>query len=333
VFKDNKLRLLMTLVGFSRLGEAHDSDATWLVPSSLTSTQLQEAVDLIRKFEFDPPTYEDGKSPEELLRSKTAAARRSTRRVDFDDDDEGIDNHTEEDRGEYGPSEPTARKPDGARKKLTRRRRAGTPLELDDEEKDRRAEARQRKDIEKQTKAWLSTELVHDSDDEDDTERDAAFFAREQALRENAFMNLITIGDTDSATSKKRKAEETNKKSKRQKTPTKRKRQPFDDSDEDMADVRSVSSRAMSESARNVTTDDSEEEATDTSLSSQHAGATHTSGGDTPRKPTTPAPTKSLEASMADPEDDDEEDEEAPVVRRPMARNTRAGFIIDSDSE
>jgi replication fork protection complex subunit Tof1/Swi1 len=339
MFKDNKLRLLMTLVGFSRLGEAHDSDATWLVPSSLTSTQLQEAVDLIRKFEFDPPTYEDGKSPEELLRSKTAAARRSTRRVDFDDDDEGTENHIEEDRGEYGPSEPTARKPDGARKKLTRRRRAGTPVELDDEEKDRRAEARRKKDIEKQTKAWLSTELVHDSDDEDDTERDAEFFAREQALRENAFKNPFTLGGTDSTASKKRKAEETNENSKRQKTPPKRKRQPFDDSDdeddEDMADVKSVSSRAMSESARNVMTDDSEEEATDTPLSSQHAGATYTSDGDTPRKPTTPAPTKSLEFSMADAEDDDNDDEEdeAPVVRRPMARNTRAGFVIDSDSE
>jgi hypothetical protein len=52
MFKDNKLRLLMTLVGFSRLGEHHDPDATWVVPSSLTSTQLQESIDLIRKFEF-----------------------------------------------------------------------------------------------------------------------------------------------------------------------------------------------------------------------------------------------------------------------------------------
>lgn len=326
----------MSLVGFSRLGEAHDPDATWLVPSSLTSSQLQETIDLIRKFEFAPPTYEDGKSPEELIRSKAAGAHRSTRRVEFDDDDEGIDNDTEEDRGEYGPSEPTARRPDGARKKLTRRRRERTPVELDDEEKDRRAEARRKKEIEKQTKAWLSTELVHDSDDEDDAEKDAAFFAREQALRENAFSNPFTMGGAESATSKKRKAEETTKKSKRQKTPPKKKRQPFDDSDddgdEDMADVRSASSRATSESARHIINDDSEEEATDTPLSSQHAGAAHTSEGDTPQKPTASAPTKSLDVSMADPDDDDEEDE-APVVRRPLARNTRAGFIFDSDSE
>ena len=63
MFKDNKLRLLMNLVGFERLGEHHDPDAAWIIPSSLTSIQLQEAIDLIRKFEFDPPTYEDGKAP------------------------------------------------------------------------------------------------------------------------------------------------------------------------------------------------------------------------------------------------------------------------------
>jgi hypothetical protein len=91
MFKDNKLRLLMTLVGFSRLGEVHDPDATWIIPHSLTSEQLQQAIDLIRKYEFDPPVYEDGKQPEDLLRSKTSAARRSTRRVDFDDDDDNED--------------------------------------------------------------------------------------------------------------------------------------------------------------------------------------------------------------------------------------------------
>jgi replication fork protection complex subunit Tof1/Swi1 len=73
MFKDNKLRLLMTLVGFTRLGEHHDPDATWVIPSSLTETQLQEAIELIRKFEFAPPTYEDGKAPEDLLRSKAVA--------------------------------------------------------------------------------------------------------------------------------------------------------------------------------------------------------------------------------------------------------------------
>jgi replication fork protection complex subunit Tof1/Swi1 len=338
LFKDNKLRLLMTLVGFSRLGDTHNPDATWIVPSLLTSAQLHEALDLIRKFEFDPPTYEDGKQAEDLIRSKAAGARRSSRRADYDDDDDddGIDNNVEVDLGEYGPSEPTARRPDGSRKKLQRRRQAGTPVELDDEEKDRRAEARRKKEIEKLTKAFKSTEFVHDSDDEDDTAKDAEFFAREQALRDNTFKNPSTNG-TETEASRKRKAGEPEERSKRRKTPPKRKRQAFDndseDDDEEMGDAASASSRALSEQARDVLDEISEIGTTDTPLSSQHVDVSNESDGDTPRRPVTTASVKSLDVSMADADDDDDDDDAAPMVRRPAARNTRNAFVIDSDSE
>ena len=151
MFKDNKLRLLMTLVGFQRLGAYDDTEATWVISSSLTSSELQETIDLLRKFEFDPPVYEDGKGPEDMLRSKAAAARRSTRRVEFDDDSDGIDHDSDEDLGEYALDGPTARKGDGApRKKL--KRRVGTPVELDDEEREQRAQARREKELAKQQK-------------------------------------------------------------------------------------------------------------------------------------------------------------------------------------
>lgn len=340
MFKDNKLRLLMNLVGFSRLGEAHDPDATWIIPSSLTSAQLQESIDLIRKFEFDPPTYEDGKGPEDLLRSKAVAARRSTRRVDFDDDD---DNDSEEDRGEYALDEPSARKPDGERKKLKRRRRERTPVELDDEEKNRRAEARRQKELEKKAKT-KSTMYIHDSDDEDwDAEKDAEFFAREEKLRDEtmaAFKKSLVLGTIEPVVSKKRKADGPARSSKRQKTPPKRKAQPFDDSDDDDAaeegnGVVSVSSRAGSEGEESVVNDESEDGVTDTPLSSQHAGAAQTSDTEPARKPIVSANKVAQDMVMADAGDEDEdEDEDAPVARRPVARSsTRAGFIIDSDSE
>jgi replication fork protection complex subunit Tof1/Swi1 len=340
MFKDNKLRLLMTLVGWTRLGEAHDPDASWIIPSSLTWTDLQEAIDLIRKYEFAPPTYEDGKGPEDLLRSKASAARRSTRRVDFDDDDgnEDIANAEEEDHGEYAHDAPTGRKPDGERKKLKRRQRARTPVELDDEEKDRRAAARRKKELERLAKE-KSTMFVHDSDDEDDAERDAEFFAREEALRKEmtkAFGKSLVLATVEPAVPKKRKAEESAPNSKRRKTPPKRKA-PFadsdDESDEDMDDVASVSSRALpTTEARDVQVD-SEDEAIDTSTSSQHGNGVHESDERTPIKPTASTATKNQDVTMADSDDDDDEDEDVPVVRRPMARNTRAGFIIDSDSE
>ena len=333
MFKDNKLRLLMNLVGFERLGEHHDPDAAWIIPSSLTSTQLQEAIDLIRKFEFDPPTYEDGKAPEDLLRSKAAAARRSTRRAEFDDDSDGIDRDLEdEDHGEYAKGGPTTRDADTdvPRKTLKRRRRQKTPVELDEEEQDRRAEARRKKEIEKQAKA-LSTMYVHDSDDEDwDAEKDAAFFAREQAIREEnlkVFKKSLVLGTVEPAVSvgKKRKADATVKKSKRSK-----KKALFEDSDDDMEDAES--SQAASVTEDNEDENEDGEGTTDTPLSSQNANAmTAESDTDTPRKSASSS-AKAMDTAMAEADTDDDEDD-APVARRAAPRNTRAGFVIDSDSE
>lgn len=337
MFKDNKLRLLMNLVGFIRLGEHHDPDASWIISSDLTSTQLQEGLDSIRKFEFDPPVYEDGKAPEDLLRSKASAARRSTRNVDFDDDSDGADQQSE-DHGAYGPGGPTVRKSDEPRKKLTRRRRARTPVELDDEEKDRRAEARRLKELEKRAKE-KSEIWVHDSDDEDwDAEKDAAFFAREEAIRAetlNAFKKSLALGAAKPATSRKRKATKSAEQSKRRKTPLERKTLFADSDDEEdqpMEDPES-SGAASEENGVDNDNDDSEEETTDTPLSSQHAGAAIASDADTPRKSSIDVVT-TKDATMEDAhEDEEEEDDIVPAQRRPAARNLKAGFVIESDSE
>lgn len=337
MFKDNKLRLLLTLVGFQRLGAHDDPEAPWVVPSNLTSTDLQEAIDLIRKYEFDPPTYDDGKGPEDMLRSKNAAARRSARRVEYDDDDDdGIDHDSEEDRGEYALDKPTVRKTDGTGKKvLKRRRRERTPVELDDEERQERANARRQKEIEKQLKV-KSTMFVHDSDDEDNAEADAIFFAKEERLRAQNSANIaksLVLGTTEPTAAKKRKTSGTTAaKSKRRKSPPKKKAGPFDsdesDGDDDEAESgldESASSRAPSE-AMQVDSEDNEDEATDTPLSSQHATAT-----DAVTKSTTSAAAKSSDVAMADADEDDED--EVVTVRRPAARSMRTGFVIDSDSE
>jgi replication fork protection complex subunit Tof1/Swi1 len=335
MFKDNKLRLLLTLVGFDRLGAHDDPDATWTIPSSLTSADLQEAIDLIRKYEFDPPTYEDGKGPEAMLRSKAATSKRAARKVDFDDDSDGIDNDVDEDHGEYAADGPTARKADGANKKgLKRGRRARTPVDLSDDEKERRAEARRKREIEKQ-KAEKSTMFVHDSDDEDwDEERDAAFFAQEEAIRAHtvqAFIRSGALGSTEMATARKRKADEpASEKSKRRKSPPRRKKGPFDESDasEDDNAVGSAesatSSRAQSVEALVVEDDESENEATDTPLSSQHAP---------PSKESASGPSEDADVVMRNADDDDEDEDDVPVARRSTARRMRAGFVIDSDSE
>jgi replication fork protection complex subunit Tof1/Swi1 len=331
VFKDNKLRLLMVLVGFSRLGADNDPDATWVIPSSLTAAELSEAIDLIRKFEFDPPVYDDGKTAEDFLRSKAASIRRSARKAEFDDDSDGIVNDSEEDRGEYAADGPTARKSDG-RKILKRRRRERTPREIDDEEREAKAEARRQKELEKQRKV-KSTMFIHESDDEDwDEERDKTFFDQEQALRDltiTTFKQSLALGSTELASSKKRKADEQPKKTtKRQRTPPKRKAGPFDtDSEDDDDEGINISSKASSPALST----DSEDEATDTPLSSQHA-ALHASDDEVAAGAIVTA-AKSQDVVMADTNADEDEDEVAPKARRPAVRNMRAGFVIDSDSE
>ncbi|KAJ4349912.1 Topoisomerase 1-associated factor 1 [Didymosphaeria variabile] len=336
IFKDNKIRLLLTLVGFTRLGANNDLGAIWVIPSTLTSKDLHEAIDLIRKYEFDPPTYDDGKGPEDMLRNKSAAARSSTRRVDWDDDDDGIEHDSDGERGEYALDEPAARRTDGSEKTvLKRRRRARTPVDLDDEEKQEKADARRQKEIEKQLKV-KSTMFVHDSDDEDDPEADAAFFAREEALRAQNKANIaksLVLGNTESAVPKKRKADgPTANKSRRRKTQPKQRAGPFDldESDVEEADIASdgdSSGRAQSEE-RHVDLDDSEDEATDTPLSSQLAGA-----AEVPTKSTVLTASRDGDVPMVDADDDDDDDDEVVTVRRPPVRNTRAGFIVDSDSE
>jgi replication fork protection complex subunit Tof1/Swi1 len=323
MFKDNKLRLLLDLIGFSRLGANDDPDATWIIPSSLTSTELQEAIDLIRKYEFDPPTYQDGKGPEAMLRSKTAAARR---KVDWDDDSDGIDRESEVDHGEYTAGGPTVRKADDAnRKVLKRRRRLRTPVEPDDEEIERRVRARRKKEAEK------STELVHDSDDEDwDADKEAEFYAREEALRAQnfaAFKKSLAMGSTELAFAKKRKAEEaTHENRKKRKTPLPKKVGPFDLDDSDDSEAvgnnGSGSSRAQSTEAGAILDVDSEDEATDTPLSSQHAPF-----------PSSITPTIAKEQDVVMMDADDDDDDDSPVVRRSTTRKTRAGFVVDSDSE
>jgi replication fork protection complex subunit Tof1/Swi1 len=146
------------------------------------------------------------------------------------------------------------------------------------------------------------------------------------------------VTSIEPAPSKKRKADEPATENKRRRTPPKRKAQPFadsdDDSDEEMEDNTSASTRAPSTETRDVLPIESEDEATDTPVSSQTAVGAHKSDGDTPVKSTVSSTDKSQDATMRDGGDDEDEDEEdVPVMRRPMARNTRPGFIIDSDSE
>ena len=190
IFKEARLRLLMSLSGMERLGIEDEPKATWIIPSSLTSAELLHTYETIEQHRKNPVFEygdEDPISAEELLRRKPIE---KAKRAEYDDDSEG-DGIASDDVAEneflYPFSGPVDRpnahhKALDALKAKRRKRRHSNPVELDDETLEARRRAREKADSEKVRKV-KSAEFIRDSDEESDEERDRAFFAREEMRR------------------------------------------------------------------------------------------------------------------------------------------------------
>ncbi|KAI5240666.1 timeless-domain-containing protein [Aureobasidium subglaciale] len=317
LFKDKFLRLLLKLLSLDRLGENDDPDASWIVPSSVPSSLLLSNLALIRKFEFDLPTFEGGVAPESLLRSKSAAglharADRSAVASAVNSDDEGdtLSDLDDQAAALFEPGGPTSRPADYEKprsKKILLQRKVP---ELTEDERLLRAQERDAREREKNAKVKSALRIT-DSDDEDDAEKDAKFFALEEQRRKkisgvirNALLNEVD----DSAGQKgKRKAKAT-----KEKTAKGKKRKTItieDDSDVDSelasdAEMRDVSAVDLSSDAEEVPED-------------------------TPMD--TVSPVKTSTAVVVD-EDEDEDDivQARPARARPSAR---LPFLDDSDSD
>ena len=194
MFKDAKLRLLMTLVGFERLGIDDEPDATWIIPSAVTARQLHETLDVIEKHRNDPIMEygeEDPMTANEMLRRKPTE---KVRRAAYDDDLSGDDGIVSDGNDllfpARGPTDTGPRTAAAALEKLRqkRRRRRNKPTSdtedgvggLDDETRELRRKAREVKDLKKR-EMFKSAEFVYDSDD--DPEVDRLFFEREEMRR------------------------------------------------------------------------------------------------------------------------------------------------------
>lgn len=193
MFKDAKLRLLMTLSGFERLGQDDEPGATWIIPSSIPSIDLRHTQHVIEQHRKNP-VFEYGEddpmTAEEMLRRKpTEKAKRAE--YDDDSDGDGITSDTNmQDEFLFPPGGPT-NKPyphhtalNDLKKKRRKRHTVNSDNEggLDDATREERRRAREQLDLEKQRKI-KSAEFVKDSDDESDEERDRDFFAREEMRR------------------------------------------------------------------------------------------------------------------------------------------------------
>lgn len=181
LFKDKHLRLLLTTLGFQRLGLAEDVDAQWIIPSELSASKLEEALEQINRAEHDPPTFDDDKTAADLIKSKSAA------RPAFLDDSEsgsgsGVDdaifppNLKEKRKAKDAGEEPPKKK---------RRRRRNSEAEEPPTEAELEAKRRARDKKEREKNSRIKSRLyVTLSDDESDAEADAEFFRLEAERRD-----------------------------------------------------------------------------------------------------------------------------------------------------
>lgn len=191
MFKEAKFRLLMTLSGMERLGIDDEPNATWIIPSSLTSTELRHTRDIIERHRKSPVFEygdDDPMTAEEMLRRKPTE---KAKRAEYDDDSEGdgivSDTNMEEEflfpfSGPTNKSNPHHTALEALKQRRRKRRRNSNPEELDDETREARRNARDRADYEKAKKV-KSAEFITESDEETDEEKDRDFFAREEARR------------------------------------------------------------------------------------------------------------------------------------------------------
>lgn len=232
MFKDAKLRLLMTLAGFERLGIDDEPNATWIMPSGLTARQLHETHEVIQKHRDSPVMDygdEDPVPAEEMLRRKPTT---KSRRAEYDDESEG-DGIVSDGNDDFlfpagGPTNTGPRTATAALEQLKKKRRKrrtstvsddGAAGELDEETREQRRKARDAADLEKRKKI-KSAEFVYDSDD--DVEADQLFFQREAARRSGQAKKVMEVLRAGMVDRKKRRSdeEENDKRSRKKKKRT-----------------------------------------------------------------------------------------------------------------
>lgn len=341
MFSNAKLRLLMDVVGFERLGVEDVKGASWVIPSSLTSTKLREAISIINKAIASPLPEGSIEDPRELLRRKDKnsardAAINASLGLDFGSESEGEDAVPD---GLLFPPNPRSKSNalDELKKKRKKQRKNDTEKEpLDDETIEQRRQLRLANALSRQAKI-KSDLFIHDSDEESDEEADKKFFELEEVRRKEQAENVkkaLLTGNFEKATGKGKG-----------KKPSVRKRKS--DTGKSGAAAEPKRRRRGSSSAGSGAESDGDDDILMGGLDTQSPRSPQevsTSRGaredeDTPR--TSDEDELNFDDDLAfrrdlqkpsEPEEQANDDEEdAPVAS--ARRRMRGGFVLDSDSE
>ncbi|KAF4158888.1 hypothetical protein CNMCM6069_003127 [Aspergillus lentulus] len=353
MFSNAKLRLLMTLVRFERLGMEDVPGASWIVPSSLNSQDLRHTRSIIEQCLTEPVSENSDRDLSQLIRRKSGNNNRrdrdeQTADVDFGSDSEGDDNVPD---GPLFPPNPRSRANALEQLKKQRKKRRKQVGEEEEEPDEEGLEERRRARLENALarQAKIKSDLyIHASDEETDEEADQEFFRleeqrrKEQAERirkallhgvvEEVSENSWKKGSRRKRQSDQHAASTTDSQSKRQR---RQQRTEGLDDDDDLVmtgtDARSPDSLGQGSPSLQggddvkdtpVTSEENELEFDDDLAFSRNRN------GDKVLS----AENHDSDAEPPAPDTIDEDDEAAPVAAPPR-RRMRAGFVIESDSE
>ncbi|KAJ5225185.1 hypothetical protein N7468_006410 [Penicillium chermesinum] len=326
MFSNAKLRLLMELAGFERLGVADVPGAAWVIPPSLKAHDLQESVEIINRIMVNPRLEGTEEDPRKLLQSKKAARdMRDSYQVHFGSDSEGEDIAPDE---VLFPPNPRTKSSalDELKKKRKKKSKSNSEREpLDDETIEARRQSRLTNDLARQAKI-KSDLFIHASDEESDEDGDQEFFRLEEERRKKQAAKVKKAMLLGIAEQKGKKASVRKRKSDTGTSEPKRRRHESgsagsdgdgdDDEDISMADVDAASPGSQQDVSASHGFHDE-----DTPL---------TSAEDELMFDDDLAFSRNHQSKPSMLESDEAEEEDAPVV---PSRRVRGGFVIDSDSE
>ncbi|KAB8231057.1 putative DNA repair protein (Tof1) [Aspergillus alliaceus] len=334
MFLNAKLRLLMTLIGFERLGMEDVAGASWIVPSSQGSKDLRDIKSTIDKYLEDPYTGDIERDPRQMLRRRYNPEDKernyqTTLDVNFGSDSEGEDIPD----GPLFPPNPRSKAKSLDELKKRRKKRQETDHGEPVDEAILEARRKARLENAQARLAKIKSEVCVDPvDDESDEEADKEFFDLEEKRRKEQAVRvrkaLLTgvfeeIGSNTNRNSERKrqinphKSGNSGTQSKRQ-----RRRQPPEDVDED--DI--ILGGSVVRLPRHDTEDNRDED-DELSFDDNLAFRRDRGQGKGPESPSRGEDTNP--SDNVEPNGDDEYVPAAALARKRL----RAGFVIDSDSE
>ncbi|KAL4902846.1 topoisomerase 1-associated factor 1 [Aspergillus multicolor] len=347
LFLNAKLRLLMTLLKFERLGIENVEGASWAIPSQLKSDELRELKAVIDKALVIGIT--DERDPNDLLRKKYGHEPRGgmadqTHDVNFGSDSEGEDIVPD---GPLFPANPRAKANalNDLKKKRKKKKDKGEQEPLDEETLEERRQARL-EDTRSRLAKIKSDLYVHASDEESDDEADQEFFRLEEERRKEQSERIkqaLMLGRTEVSGEKstKKRAKRANEfiTAGEEQVAGKRRRRSREASSELEDDDILMSDTDMRSRASSV---ESSNDAGGMDKASAAAAEDELYFGDDlafgriREREDDDANDDNDGVGVSSPktdEDANEEDEEDTPLTAPNRRRMRAGFVVESDSE